>query len=61
LYTAWIKLEDNLPWFELKGTYKTRREAKEAAERFLSDLQVKIVTVTEKSRQIKSVTVTKST
>jgi hypothetical protein len=61
LYTAWIKIEDNLPWFELKGTYQTRREAKEAAERFLSDVQVKIVTVTEKPRQIKAVAMIKST
>jgi len=61
LYTAWIKLEEQLPWFELKGTYETRREAKEAAERLLNDVQVKIVTITEKPRQIKTVAMIKST
>ena len=61
MYTAWIKLEEQLPWFELKGTYETRREAKEAAERLLDDVQVKIVTITEKPRQIKTVAMIKST
>jgi len=57
LYSAWIKLEENLPWLELKGTYETRRDAKEAAEKLLSGVQVKIVTITEKPKQIKEIAV----
>ena len=61
LYSAWIKIEENLPWLELKGTYQTRKEAKEAAKKFLNDAQVKIITIPEKPKEIKAMTIIKTT
>ncbi len=54
MYTAWVRIEDKLPWIELQGTYETRKEAKEAAEHFLNHVQVRIVTVTSKPRQMRT-------
>jgi hypothetical protein len=43
-----VKVDESLPWIELKRAYKTRREAVEAAERFLDRVQTKIVAIPEK-------------
>jgi len=50
LYTVCVKVDESLPWIELKRAYKTRREAIEAAENFLNHLQTKIVAIPEKKR-----------
>jgi len=55
LHAVWIKIDETLPWIELKGTYETRREAKEAAKNCLYKTQMKIVAMPEKSRQLKAV------
>jgi hypothetical protein len=55
LHAIWIKIDETLPWIELKGTYETRREAKEAAKICLYKTQMKIVAMPEKSRQLKAV------
>jgi hypothetical protein len=55
LHAVWIKIDETLPWIELKGTYETRREAKEAAKNCLYKTQMKIVAMPEKSRQLKVV------
>jgi len=55
LHAVWIKIDETLPWIELKGTYETRREAKEAAKNCLGKTQMKIVSMPEKSRQLKAV------
>ena len=55
LHAVWIKIDDTLPWIELKGTYETRREAKEAARNCLGKTQMKIVAMPEKSGQLKAV------
>ncbi len=31
LYIVWAKVDESLPWIELKGIYGTRKAAKEAA------------------------------
>jgi hypothetical protein len=43
VYVVWVKLDETLPWIELKGTYQTMREAKTAATEARSELQTKIV------------------
>ena len=55
MHAVWIKIDETLPWIELKGTYETRREAKEAAKNCLYKTQMKIVAMPEKSRQLKVV------
>lgn len=54
LYAVWIKIDETLPWIELKETYQTKREAKRAAEKFLNSVKMKIVRVQEKGRQTKA-------
>jgi len=54
LYAVWIKIDETLPWIELKATYQTRREAKKAAKDFLNSIKVKIVATPEKRKQMKA-------
>lgn len=55
MHAVWIKIDETLPWIELKGTYETRRDTKEAAKNCLYKTQMKIVTMPEKSTQLKAV------
>jgi hypothetical protein len=60
LYALWIKIDKSLPWIELRGTYHTRKEAYTAAERLLSEIEVKVVEVNgHKTRQIKALATVK--
>jgi hypothetical protein len=53
LYAVWIKIDETLPWIELKGEYETRREARKRANEFLSSAKTKIVEIPEKKRPMK--------
>ncbi|MBS7615848.1 hypothetical protein KEJ45_01445 [Candidatus Bathyarchaeota archaeon] len=55
MYAVWIKIDETLPWIELKDAYPTRREARIAAKEFLKSLKVKVVRVEEERRQMKTV------
>ncbi|MFZ1039509.1 MAG: hypothetical protein WAN53_06480 [Candidatus Bathyarchaeia archaeon] len=54
LYAVWVKVDETLPWIELKGAYQTRREARRAAEGFLNSMQMKIVSMPEKRNQMRA-------
>lgn len=43
LYIVWVRIDETLPWIELKRTYGTLKEAKEATNNFLNSMQIKIV------------------
>ncbi len=43
MYTAWIKIDDSLPWFELKETFQTKAEANDAARKKMETVRIKIV------------------
>jgi hypothetical protein len=43
MYTAWIKIDDSLPWIELKETFQTKTEAEESAKEKLNAVKIKIV------------------
>jgi len=47
MYSVRIKVDETLPWIELKRT-NTYKEARKAAEDFLDNLHMKIATVPEK-------------
>ena len=49
-----MNINETLPWIELEGTYQTRKEAKEAAEKFLSSIETKIVEIPAKRKQMKA-------
>jgi hypothetical protein len=61
LYTVWIKIDETLPWIELKGEYQTRREAKKAANESLSMVKIKTVEITEKRSPMKALEFVKAT
>lgn len=54
MYTTWIKIDETLPWIELKGEYPTKREAKKAAGEILNSVKVKVVKASEKRARVKS-------
>ncbi|MGD0978537.1 MAG: hypothetical protein ABR962_05280 [Candidatus Bathyarchaeia archaeon] len=56
MHAAWIRIDESLPWIELKGTYETRKDAKEAAKNCLYRTQVKIVAISEDKKQLKAMT-----
>ena len=53
MFAVMIKVDDTLPWIELKKSYQTRREAKQAAEDFIKSLQMKVVAMPEKAQPLK--------
>jgi hypothetical protein len=54
LYAIWIKIDETLPWVELKDTYQTRKEVNKAAEDFLRGLRIEIVEIRATENQIKT-------
>jgi len=60
LYTVWIKIDETLPWIELKGEYQTRKAAKKAKEETLNNAKVKIVRIPEVRESIKALAATKT-
>ncbi|MEM2202549.1 MAG: hypothetical protein QW595_02820 [Candidatus Bathyarchaeia archaeon] len=59
MYAVWIKIDETLPWVELKGTYQTRREAQKAAKELLKTIKVKIVKVGVERKSMKAVVTVK--
>lgn len=51
---VWIKVDETLPWIELEGKYRTRREAKKAAREILDDAEMKVVAIPQKERRVKA-------
>jgi len=45
LYTAWIKIDETLPWIEIQRDYATKKEAKKAAKKVLSNAKIKIAKI----------------
>jgi len=48
-YAVWIKIDETLPWIELKGIYKTKKEARKVAKEILDRVQLRIVELPKKS------------
>jgi len=55
MYSVLIKIDDTLPWIELKGAYQTRKEAEKAARDYWKTVRVSIVALSEKGRQMKAI------
>jgi len=58
LYAVWIKIDETLPWIELKGKYITKREAKKAARDVLDRVEIRVVEMPEKKRIVKALATT---
>lgn len=50
VYAVRIKVNKTQSWIELKRTY-TYKEARNSAEKFLNDMQMKIVAIPRKAKQ----------
>jgi len=53
LYTVWIRIDETLPWIELKGEYATKNEARKAVKEAMKRLETKIVNLPEKRTPMK--------
>jgi hypothetical protein len=54
MYSAWIKIDDSLPWIELEGVFQTIAEAQEAMKEKRSNVKIKIVKVSKQEKQLKA-------
>jgi hypothetical protein len=58
MYSAWVKIDDSVPWIELKEIFQTKTEAQEAIKEKLSKVKIKIVLMPPRKSTIKkSITV----
>jgi hypothetical protein len=55
-----IRVEENLPWIELKGEYETRKEAQLAAEETIRKIAVMVVNIPQEKRPLKALAVMKA-
>jgi len=54
MYSAWIKIDDSLPWIELEEAFQTKAEAQKAVREILSKVKIKISKLPKKENQIKA-------
>ena len=54
MYSAWIKIDDSLPWIELEGVFQTIAEAQEAMKEKRSKVKIKIVKTSKQEKQLKA-------
>jgi hypothetical protein len=54
LYSAWIKIDDSLPWIELEEAFRTKAEAQRAVKEILSKAKIKIAKLPKQEKQIKA-------
>jgi len=54
MYSAWIKIDDSLPWIELEGAFQTKAAAQKALKERRSKVKIKIVKISKQEKQIKA-------
>jgi hypothetical protein len=54
MYSAWVKIDESLPWIELRETFQTKTEAQEAIKEKLSKVKIKIVEMPPRKNPIKA-------
>ncbi|MGB9853615.1 MAG: hypothetical protein ACPLRY_02235 [Candidatus Bathyarchaeales archaeon] len=59
MYAVWVKIDEALPWIELKGTYETRRSAQKAAKELQGKIMVKVVSIDKKCKEMKALVTVK--
>ena len=53
MYAAWIRIDETLPWIELKKEYATRKEARQATQYAIGRLAVKLVRISQEDKSLK--------
>jgi len=54
MYSAWIKIDDSLPWIELEGAFQTKAAAQKALKERRSKVKIKIAKMSKQEKQIKA-------
>jgi len=49
MYSAWIKLEDSLPWIELEEAFQTKAETQKTVQKVLSKVKIRIAELPKKA------------
>jgi hypothetical protein len=57
LYTVLKRVDETLPWIELRGEYETRREAQRAAAVAIEKIGVMVVNVPQERRPLKALAI----
>lgn len=55
MYSAWIKINDSLPWIELEEAFQTKAEAQKAVKEILSKAEVKISKLPKQEKKVKAI------
>ncbi len=55
MYYVMVKIEESLPWIELKGEYATKTEARQAAQRVMQRIGTKIANIPDERRSMRAV------
>ena len=53
MYSAWIKLDESLPWIELEEAFRTKAEAQKAVQEVLSKAKIKISKLPKRAKRLK--------
>ena len=54
MYSAWIKIDDSLPWIELEEAFQTKAEAQKAVKEILSRIKIKISKLPKQETKVKA-------
>ncbi len=56
MYSAWIKIDESLPWIELEEAFQTKAEAQKAVKEILNRARIKISKLPKQEKRIKAST-----
>jgi hypothetical protein len=54
MYCVMVKIDESLPWIELKREYATRTEARQAGQRVMQKIELKIASIPNEKRLMKA-------
>jgi hypothetical protein len=60
LFTVLIRVDETLPWIELKGEYETRKEAQRAAAEAVERIAVMVMNVPQERRALKALAIVRA-
>ena len=61
MYDILVKIDDTLPWIELKRTYATRVEAARAAREAMNRIVMKVAYIPEQKKPMKALVAVRAT
>jgi hypothetical protein len=56
MYSAWVKIDESLPWIELEEAFQTKAEAQKAVKEILNRARIKISKLPKQEKRIKAST-----